>query len=83
MKLFKIIGVIIFSLIACKSNIKSDITKDIRDIDSAWNITKNNPTNENFYEYVRRVKQICQTSFDTVYTNKYIGYLFDYYQAYH
>lgn len=83
MKLFKIIGVIIFSLIACKSNIKSDITKDIRDIDSAWNITKNNPTNENFYEYVRRVKQICQTSFDTVYTNKYIGYLFDYYQAHH
>lgn len=83
MKLFKIIGVIIFSLIACKSNIESDITKDIRDIDSAWNITKNNPTNENFYEYVRRVKQICQTSFDTVYTNKYIGYLFDYYQAHH
>ena len=83
MKLFKIIGVIIFSIIACKSNIKTDITKDIKDIDSAWNITKNNPTNENFYEYVRRVKQICQTSFDTVYTNKYIGYLFDYYQAHH
>lgn len=83
MKLFKIIGVIIFSIIACKSNNKTDITKDITDIDSAWNITKNNPTNENFYEYVRRVKQICQTSFDTVYTNKYIGYLFDYYQAHH
>ncbi|WP_438967309.1 hypothetical protein [Flavobacterium sp.] len=49
----------------------------IQDLDSAYLILEQNPTNEVGYVFTTKLKKYCQSNLDSNYTNKYINKLFD------
>jgi hypothetical protein len=68
-----------FYLFSChkdEAKQKTDVTKNIQNLDTVWSIVTKKPTKENMYEYSRRVRQFSQTELDTQKSNLYINRLF-------